>query len=390
MSMKTDHWYERPALALSADAQAHSRRVVEQVNEAIRMAGGWLDFSRFMALVLYAPGLGYYAAGATKLGAAGDFVTAPEMTPLFARILANPLARALRAVPPHHATVLELGAGSGQLAHDLLLALQEREALPERYLILEVSPDLRLRQERAVACLPEVLRQRVHWCDHWPATLTGVMVANEVLDALPVQRLRWTQGQWWQWGVSLVAGGWQWGCRPLTDATLLVELPAMEGFPDPYDTEVAPLVDGLMATLAASLKAGQAFLIDYGFPAREYYHPQRSGGTLMCHYRHHAHGDPFLFPGMQDITAHVDFTRVARSARRHGLKLEGWSSQAQWLVDEGITEELNALHAQEVTDYAALSAVQKLLSPAEMGELFKVMVLGHGEESTSALGVLGL
>lgn len=383
-------WHEAPGLRPEAEALAHSQRLIDYINVDMAVSGGWIDFSRFMELALYAPGLGYYSAGSVKLGRSGDFVTAPEMTPVFARTLANPVARVLRQREPEQTQILELGAGTGQLAHDLLLALSEQEVLPDRYLILEVSPDLRQRQQQTLEQLPARLYSRVQWCDHWPEAVTGVVLANEVLDALPVHRLRRSAGQWFLWGVSQGADGWQWELRPLSDVGLLEGLPDMPDFPDPYDTEVAPLVDGLMATLADSLKAGQAIFIDYGFPAREYYHPQRSGGTLMCHYRHHAHADPFLFPGLQDITAHVDFTRVARSARRHGLRVEQWATQAQWLIDEGILQEVEALHGADIIDYGALGAVQKLLSPAEMGELFKVLVLGTGMHHTQTQSNIAL
>ncbi len=383
----TGLWYEMAGLLPDERAQVHSRQLAEHVCEAMANAGGWLDFARFMELLLYAPGLGYYAAGSIKFGAAGDFITAPEMTPIFARTLANPVGGILRELGEgEKTTILELGAGSGKLARDLLLAL---ETPPQHYLILEVSPDLRQRQQQTLAALPEDLRRRVQWRDCWPDDVRGVILANEVLDALPFHRLRHTGGQWFQGGVSQGMQGWQWDYRPLENISLTDGLPDMKDFPDPYETEVCPLAEGWMATLAASLTMGCAILIDYGFPSREYYHPQRSNGTLMCHYRHHAHGDVFLYPGLQDITAHVDFTRLARVARHHGLKVKSWQNQARWLIDEGIIQQLEISRSVENPDYTALSAVQTLLSPAEMGELFKVLVLGTGDNNGQAELELG-
>ncbi len=384
-------WYSTQALLPSVEAKEHSQQLIRHINETIDRAGGWIDFADFMNQLLYAPGLGYYAAGAVKLGPAGDFTTAPEMTPLFARTLAHPLARTLGELNSQDTTILELGAGTGQLAQDLLKALEKQDCLPKRYAILEVSTDLRQRQQEKICQLPPDLQRRVEWLEHWPTELEGVVLANEVLDALPVQRVRWQNGQWHQWGIAVMEEGWSWQTQPLPESSpLLAGMPIMTDYPEPYDTEVALAAEGLMTLLGQTLKTGRAFFIDYGFPAREFIHPQRSGGTLMCHYRHHAHGDPFLYPGLQDITAHVDFTRVARAARRAGMQVETWQTQAAWLIEEGILHELEKVHGETNTDYRAVSAVQKLLSPAEMGELFKVLVLGRGSENESALISLGL
>ncbi len=384
-------WYSTQALLPSVEAKEHSQQLIRQINKTIDRAGGWIDFADFMHQLLYAPGLGYYAAGSVKLGPSGDFTTAPEMTPLFAHTLAHPLARTLGELDSRETTILELGAGTGQLAQDLLKALEKQDCLPNRYAILEVSTDLRQRQQEKIRQLPPDLQRRVEWLEHWPTELEGVVLANEVLDALPVQRVRWQNGQWHQWGITVMEEGWRWKTQPLpANSPLLEGMPIMTDYPEPYDTEVALAAEGLMMLLGQTLKAGRAFFIDYGFPAREFIHPQRSGGTLMCHYRHHAHGDPFLYPGLQDITAHVDFTRVVRAARRAGMQVETWQTQASWLIEEGILHELEKVHGEANTDYRAVSAVQKLLSPAEMGELFKVLVLGRGPENESALIRLGL
>ncbi|MDE2344552.1 MAG: SAM-dependent methyltransferase [Betaproteobacteria bacterium] len=359
------------------EAQAHSDRLRATIDEAIREAGGWIDFARFMSLALYAPGLGYYSAGAVKLGAAGDFVTAPEMTPLFARTLARPVAETLRALQGQEPEVLELGAGTGRLAGDLLTALAERNALPTRYRILEVSPDLRARQEATLSTLPGALRARVEWCERWPEAICGALVANEVLDALPVHRVGWRgEAGWVEIGVALGNGQWVLRERPLGNPRLSERLPDPAGWPVPYDTEISLAANDLVATVGQTLRAGRAWFIDYGFPAREYYHPQRAGGTLMCHIRHHAHPDPLVFPGLQDITAHVDFTAVAQAALGAGLAVEAYGSMASWLIAEGIVDELGRLSPDEPARYLpAASAVHRLLSPAEMGELFKVLVL---------------
>jgi len=373
------------------EALAHSARLRNEINRVIRESGGWIDFSRFMALALYAPGLGYYSAGSVKLGGSGDFVTAPEMTPLFAQTCARAVAQTLGELRGLHPEVLELGAGSGRLARDMLLALAEQGTLPERYLILEVSADLRERQEALLSSLPAPLRARVAWCSAWPEALTGVLIANEVIDALPVHRVGWRGEIWVEMGVALAGEDWVWQERPLTDVRLLHMLPATAELPVPYDTEICPEAAALMANLARTLRGGRAYFIDYGFPAREYYHFQRHDGTLMCHIRHHAHGDPFAYPGLQDITAHVDFTAVARAALHHGLALEGYGTMASWLIDTGLLEVLEATPVTDEVHYLpAVSAVQKLLSPAEMGELFKVLVLGRGQTSAPASAALGL
>lgn len=374
------------------EALAHSARLRSEINRVIGQSDGWIDFSHFMALALYAPGLGYYSAGSVKLGGSGDFVTAPEMTPLFAQTWARAVSQTLDELCGARPDVLELGAGSGRLARDVLLELAQRGTLPERYLILEVSADLRARQETLLSTLPAPLRARVAWCSTWPETFTGVLIANEVLDALPVHRVGWRGDSWVEMGVALVDEDWVWQERPLTDSRLVSMLPATVGLPVPYDTEICPAAAALMANLGRSLQAGRAYFMDYGFPAREYYHPQRHEGTLMCHIRHHAHGDPFAYPGLQDITAHVDFTAVARSALHQGLALEDYGTMASWLIDAGLLEVLASIPVTDEARYLpTVSAVQKLLSPAEMGELFKVLVLGRGEPTSSvACAALGL
>ena len=357
-----------------AQALAHSRQLVELIRAEIEAAGGSITFARYMELALYAPGLGYYSGGAQKFGAAGDFVTAPEISPLFAQALARQAAQVVRAT---QGDVLELGAGTGRLAVELLLELKRLDALPQRYLILEVSAQLRQRQQAALQqVLSPALLQRVAWLDRLPETFAGLVLANEVLDALPVQVIKTDEHglreQCVAWCDGLV-----WAEAPLADgpAAALMQRNAL---PPGYVTEVCPAAQGLIASLSAMLVRGVLLFIDYGFPRHEYYHAQRRQGTLMCHYRQHAHGDPFLYPGLQDITAHVDFTAAAEAGVDNGLQLLGYCGQAQFLINCGITELLSRVSPQDMAVYAPLAAqAQKLLSPAEMGELFKVLALGR-------------
>ncbi len=328
-----------------------------------------------MELALYAPGLGYYAAGSAKLGAPGDFVTAPEISPLFGATVAAQIAEVLDQTGGE---VLELGAGSGRLAADVLAALEVRDRLPARYRILEVSADLRQRQQRYLqAQVPELL-DRIEWLDALPLRMTGVVLANEVLDALPVHLLSWCDEQILERGVIAVGNGYGWedraiGPGPLRDAASALPVQS------PYASELALAGPALVATLAGALDKGALLLIDYGFGRGEYYHPQRAGGTLMCHYRHRVHDDPFHLPGLQDITAHVDFTAVVHAGIDAGSQLLGYTTQAQFLINCGIADLLGRTPADQAGTYLPLAAgVQKLLSPAEMGELFKVVALGRG------------
>jgi SAM-dependent MidA family methyltransferase len=362
-----------------ADARAHSERVVARIRDDIAAAGGWIPFARYMDLALYAPGLGYYAAGATKLGAAGDFVTAPEMTPLFAIALSTQVAEILRAA--ENREVLELGGGSGRLAAGLLNALAARDALPSRYMILEPSPDLRERQRTTIAQEASAHLARVEWIDALPASIDGVVLANEVLDAISVHIVARRAGAWFERGVGWNAerSAFEWSERP-ADARL--ESLAAQRWPEQGDylSEINPKAEALIEDIARRFARGAALIIDYGFPAAEYYHPQRDQGTLMCHYRHRAHTDPFCWPGLTDITAHVDFTAIARAAERGGLAVAGFTSQAPFLLGCGILDALAASGEPMSKDYLqAVAPVQKLLSPAEMGELFKVIAFSRSD-----------
>ena len=362
-----------PAVAPPPDpeALAVSAQLRARIDDEIRAAGGWIGFDRFMDLALHAPGLGYYSAGSRKFGRGGDFVTAPELSPLFGRTLARQLADLLNDGAPD---IVELGAGRGTLAATLLTELQKLGCLPERYRILEVSADLRDRQQQWLHQHAPGLAARVHWLDSLPERLAGVVIGNEVLDAMPVHRMRREQGRWLELGVAIESGRLAWSGRPAAPA-LAAAMPA--ALPDDYETELNAAAPALLGELGRRLERGTILLFDYGFPGHEYFHPQRDRGTLMCHYRHTAHGDPFRWPGLQDITAHVDFSALARAD--HGLDLLGYTSQAQFLINCGITEVLAEVPAADAARYAPLAAAaQQLLSPAEMGELFKVIALGRG------------
>lgn len=357
------------------EALAHSTRLCELIHQDIALQSGWIPFSRFMELALYAPGLGYYTAGAHKLGEAGDFITAPELSSLFGRTLAKQLTEIMQLSTPH---ILELGAGSGKLAVDILGELEQLEALPESYSILEVSADLRERQQQLIREKIPHLASRVFWLDALPEKISGAVIGNEVLDALPVHLLARENGSFLERGVCSKNARFSWQDKPLENQALL-DITRQLDIPDSYLSEISPAVRGLIASLCERMTLGAMLFIDYGFGAREYYHAQRNRGTLMCHYRHHAHDDPFYLPGLQDITAHVDFTAVAETAIDHGAHFLGYTSQANFLINNKIIELLKTISPNDIKAYAPLSAqLQKLTSPAEMGELFKVIALGKG------------
>jgi SAM-dependent MidA family methyltransferase len=360
----------------SADALIASHALEKLIREEIHAQGGWISFARYMQLALYSSQLGYYAGGSIKLGKEGDFTTAPEITPLFA----GSLARFSESLFPNTPLrLLEFGAGSGRLAHDLLRALERAGVQVESYSIVEVSAELRARQQLLLTGRPEV-----QWFDCPPVSFSGLIIANEVLDAMPVPLVTRVAGQWCERGVVWEGSRFGFADRPCA-STLLEQvqqqIPEPEHYPDLYLTEVHPQQCAFIRLLAAILRAGEggaALLIDYGFPAAEYYHPQRAQGSLMCHYRHHAHGDPFLWPGLQDLTAHVDFTAMARMGLESGLELGLYASQAEFLLAAGITQLMQATPPDDVVAWLPqANAVQRLTSPAEMGELFKVLVLSH-------------
>ena len=369
--------------ALSATEAAHSATVLQRIQQCIEAAGGYLDFESFMNLALYAPGLGYYSAGSLKIGAAGDFTTAPETSELFTRCVARQCAQVLAVTPG--ASILELGAGTGSMAAAVLRELAALQTLPVHYDILEVSADLAERQVERLAGLPDELRSRVRWLRQLPATpLVGVILANEVLDALPCRRFVMRATGIEELGVALAAdGSLAWASRPAA-APLTAAVQALDAALDAplapgYASELCLRADAWIASLADCLARGVMLLFDYGLPRAQYYHPERNTGTLICHFKHRAHFDPLINVGVQDITAWVDFTRVALAGQAAGLDVLGFGTQAGFLLGAGIEVLLG--EARDTAEQGRLAAqARRLLLPGEMGEAFKLLALGRGIE----------
>ena len=370
---------QSPTLEPDAAQREQLAAVRAALRRFIDARGGWIGFDEYLGQVLYAPGLGYYSAGAVKFGSAGDFITAPELSPLFGGCVARHCAPLLRA----GSDLLELGAGSGALAEALLTRLDTLGALPSRYLILETSADLRARQRERLQRLPAPLSQRVAWLDALPARpLRGVILANEVADALPFQCFAARVDGFDEWGVALdPAGEPIWSVRPAAGA-LQAELERIDAvlpskLTPGYRSEVCLRAGPWIDALAAALEYGCLLLFDYGFGRAELYHPQRTAGTLRCHYRHRALENPFLYPGLQDISAWVDFTRLAEAASAAGLEVAGYCTQAAFLLGAGIDAELTS--AGDALARAKLaSEARQLLLPGEMGESFKALLLTRG------------
>ena len=355
----------------SPAAIEHSQRVATHISGEIERAGGWIPFDRYMQLVLYAPQLGYYAAGARKFGdsaSGGDFVTAPEISPLFAQALAQQVAQLFEQTP---ARIVEFGAGSGVLARDLMAELARQEVGLESYSIVEVSSDLADRQRARLQGLP------VTWLRAPPDAFEGVMLANEVLDVMPVKLFAKRGNMTFERGVvNRPDAGFAFDER-CADEGLAAAVVAIEAeqdaFPDGYASEVNLTAEGWMRSSGNWLARGALLVIDYGFPRREYYHPQRLMGTVMCHFRHHAHSDPLWMAGLNDVTAHVDFSAVASAAHASGLDVMGYTSQAHFLLNCGVLDQLQTQHTARNS-----AALHRLVSEAEMGELVKVLMVGRG------------
>ncbi len=367
-----------------AEALALSERLADLIREEIAAAGGSIPFSRYMELCLYSPGLGYYSAGSQKFGAAGDFVTAPELSPLFGRCLAQSCASVLTELGG--ADILEFGAGSGRLAADILGELETVGQVPGKYYILERSAELRARQQETLRTRVPQLFERITWLDTLPqASIRGVLLANEVLDAMPVERFRWNGTAIELFHVQSEDDAFGWtpvemhsGAVVEAVQRLVTDNELAAGYVSEINMTLAPW----LASIAARLEQGILLLADYGYPRHEYYHPQRSTGTLMCHYRHRAHGNPFLWPGLQDITAHVDFTAVAEAGSAAGLEVTGYTSQAHFLLDCGIDRLLSATGPTDSLDYLKQAQQAKqLMLPGEMGERFKFIGLARGTEA---------
>ena len=370
-----------------AEAAAHSGRVVAHLRGEIERAGGVIPFARFMESALYAPGLGYYTAGARKFGEAGDFVTAPELSPLFGRALARQCAEALERLGETGGggDLLEIGAGSGALAVDLLGELAALGHTPERYRILERSADLRDRQRARIAeRLPELV-DRVEWLDVLPDGFEGVVVANELLDAFAVHRFHVAPEGLREWGVGWGEGGFHWSLLDPSPELLaaLKEVEAAIGAPLPegYSSEICLTLGPWFRALSASMARGLALFVDYGYPRREYYLAERAEGTLICHYRHRVHDDPLFLPGLQDITASVDFTAVADAAYAAGFQVAGYTSQAMLLLSCGLDQLLAEAEGEGDDAVARMERARqaKLLTlPGEMGERFQAIALTKG------------
>jgi SAM-dependent MidA family methyltransferase len=379
----------RPDDDISDDERRHTLRVREAIAREIAAAGGWISFERYMDLALYEPGLGYYSAGARKLGAGGDFTTAPEISSLFGSCVAKQCAEVLSAV--REGSILEVGAGSGRLAVDILSRLESLAQLPARYLILEVSADLKERQRTLLhAALPH-LRDRVIWLDALPEPFDGVILANEVLDALPVTRFRWDGTVFEELGVTFRDGAFSSAARTadpaMTDRCKALMANAMLSAGERqrtsvlggYVSEYCPRLPSWARGIARSLRTGAVLWFDYGLPRGQYYLAERRDGTLLCHFRHRVHYDPFRYPGLSDITAWVDFTTVAEAAAAAGCELAGFTTQAYFLAGMHIDAEMRAFAGGDANRFARLAnQARQLMLPGEMGERFKAMAWLRG------------
>ncbi len=347
----------------SAEAGAHSAQLTQTIIERIQQNNNWISFADYMQMALYEPGLGYYTAGAHKLGREGDFVTAPMISKLFSQCLAH---FCMNHLP--HANILELGAGTGVMAKDILLFLEENNGVPEHYFILEVSADLRQRQQFFLKQVIPHLYSKIQWLDTLPENFVGIILANEVLDAMPVHLFHYNNNELFEAGVSVEQQHFILKDKHADTAFKeQVDILPIENKTD-YLSEININLNGFLNGLSNALQQGLIVFIDYGFDDNTYYHPHRTEGTLMCHYRHHSHTDPFLYPGLQDITAHVDFTALAKAGIAAGFEVEYFANQARFLLENGLIE------LAHTPDMAMSQQINTLTSPAEMGELFKVMV----------------
>lgn len=368
----------------SPDALEQSGRLLTRLRALIDAEGGWISFATYMAEALYAPGLGYYSAGLRKFGRGGDFVTAPELGPLFAECLANALAPLLQQM--EYSAILEIGAGSGALAADLWNALERLRALPERYWILERSADLRERQiERLTLKAPQAL-PRVAWIDSPPKEgFVGIIVGNEILDALPCARFQRHAGQWWELGVMADAQGLREVRLPPSAALAgpLAELESQLGWQlaEGFTSELLPHLPEWLASVSEGLREGMAVFADYGYPRQEFYLPQRSSGTLIAHYKQRVVSSPYWWPGLCDLSASVDFTAVAQAAHGQGFQVAGFCSQAQFLIGAGLSERLlDPTPRSEREQARRVDEARRLTHASEMGERFKVISLSRGLE----------
>ncbi|MYB34540.1 MAG: SAM-dependent methyltransferase [Gammaproteobacteria bacterium] len=362
-----------------AEHDAHSSRVVERIHDLIHECGGWIGFDQYMHEVLHSPGYGYYSTGAVKLGADGDYITAPMLGNVFAGCLARQYQQIRENLThPESAIILEFGAGTGQLTLDILTCLMQESALPKRYLILETSGDLVERQRALFEnSIPEFLSV-IEWVHEIPDNITGMVIANEVLDAMPVKRFRVrNSGSIVELGVGLDQGLLDWKEGAQIEGPVLARLKELD-LPTGYQGELGLQAEYWTTSISAALEEGVVIIIDYGFARHEYFHPDRTDGTIMCHYRHESNMDPFLRPGLQDITAHVDFTAIAEAGSQAGAGIAGFCSQACFLVANGILDlPPSGFAAPSKQMLEITQQIKKLTLPHEMGELFKVLALSR-------------
>ena len=363
-------------------ASKHSQALQNTIRAEISVAAGWISFARYMELVLYAPGTGYYSNNIPKFGSTGDFVTAPEISSLFGRTIAQQVLQVFQYMDKGGNNILEFGAGTGKLALALLLELDRLGELPERYFILEVSAGLRRRQQELFARYLPHLISRIEWLEYLPTTFEGLMIANEVLDAMPIHLVMWHDKTLLERGVTWSNGGFQWSDRLLVAGELFNtarKVGCQINASNDYISEINLAANAFIKSLADILQRGAVLLIDYGFGHKEYYHPQRDKGTLVCHYRHYVHDDPFYLPGLQDITSHINFSAITEVTKGGQLELLGYTTLANFLINCGITKILEQTPVENSIDYLPLAGqLQRLVSPAEMGDLFKVIAFGRG------------
>ena len=361
------------------DALIQSEKLIERIKQALRKQGGVISFDEYMNMVLYESGLGYYSAGSRKFGSEGDFVTAPELSPIFSQCLANQCAEILNELGS--GTILELGAGTGAMARDILLELEKQNSLPDNYLILEVSADLKQRQQDELKETIPHLLERVVWLDALPKEgISGVILANEVLDALPVKRFKKLATGFKEMKVGLGVDQFVWVESDAEDKLLnslkRIEDDLSTSFPENYISEIKTQLEQWLNGLEEVLNKGVMLFIDYGYSAAEYYHPERMDGSLLCHYRHRVHADPFYYPGLQDITSSANFTAIAECADSIGLHVSGYTNQTYFLFGCGLEDLLADMNQLEIKAQTKIAQqVRVLTMPEEMGERFKVMAL---------------